>query len=332
MGIGSIMLDRRNRRLDYLRLSVTDRCNLRCVYCMPCKGVPKLPHEEILSYEELHRLTRIAVGLGVRKIRLTGGEPLVRKGIWDFIARLSRLEGLRDLALTTNGVYLSDKIERLKSAGIRRVNISLDSLRRERYRAITGFDCLNQVMEGIRRAEEEGLDPIKINVVLIEGLNDDEVTDFGRLSLEYPYHIRFIEYMPLGGTARGGPLRHVPDDVVKARLETLGELEPVENLPLDGPAQRFRFAGARGEIGFISALSHHFCHACNRMRLVPSGRLRPCLLSDVEEDLKAPLRRGASDEELARIFLKAAAKKPASHGLAAETLLSVSGQMSDIGG
>ena len=329
---GPFLIDHYNRRLSYLRISITDRCNLRCLYCIPRKGVPKLRHEDILTYEEILRIARIAVGLGVEKIRLTGGEPLLRKGIYSFLPQLASLPGLKDVSLTTNGVYLKGNLKNIKSSGIRRINVSLDTLHREKYERITGQDRFEAVWEGIETARAMGFHPIKINVVTVKGLNDDEILDFARLSLDHPYYIRFIEYMPLGMGNPVIPLTHVSTDHIKEQLKEIGSLTPVTSGRFDGPAERFRFKGAAGEIGFISPLSHHFCATCNRLRLTASGSLRPCLLSDIEEDLKGPLRDGASDMELADIFKKAADMKPPSHYLASTGSIPPSGHMSAIGG
>ena len=326
------LIDQYNRRLKYLRISVTDRCNLRCLYCLPAIGIPKLRHEDILTYEEILRIAGIAVNLGVEKIRLTGGEPLVRRGLCKIIPRLTGLAGLKDVAITTNGIYLEENLEKLKAGGIKRLNISLDSFKREKYKKITGLDGLEQVLTGIDQARQMGFQPIKINVVVIKGINDDEVLDFAGLSLEHPYHIRFIEYMPLGNASSDNYLQHVPNSKIKEKIGILGKLVQVSKAVLDGPAERFRFEGAPGEIGFISPLTHHFCHTCNRLRLTAIGRLRPCLLSDQEEDLKGPMRKGASDNDLTNIFLKTAFNKPLEHTRASHDSFHFPGQMSSIGG
>ena len=326
------LIDKHNRHLNYLRISITDRCNLRCLYCMPHDGLAKLRHDEVLTYEEILRLATIAVNLGVNKIRLTGGEPLIRKGILQLLPSLVNLPGLKDISMTTNGVYLKENIEKIKSAGIKRVNISLDTLRRERYRKITGYDGFEQVWEGIQLAGELGLNPIKINMVVMKGINDDEVVDFAGLSLNHPYHIRFIEYMPSGFADQDAQLHHVPNSDVKDQITSLGKLVKVLNTETDGPTDRFRIEGAPGEIGFISPLTHHFCQVCNRLRLTANGHLRPCLLSDQEVDLKTPMRAGVSDSEIEQIFLKTAENKPRAHRLNSEHCGSLSGQMSAIGG
>ncbi|RLC13011.1 MAG: GTP 3',8-cyclase MoaA [Deltaproteobacteria bacterium] len=328
------LIDKHNRHLNYLRLSVTDRCNLRCMYCLPRGFVPKLSHTDILNYEEILRLVRLGVGLGISKVRVTGGEPLVRKGICDFLKQLSKIEGLLDISLTTNGVLLKDNIEEIRSAGIKRINISMDSLNRQKFKKITGQDSFDQVWEGIELAQKMGFDPIKINVVALRGINDDELTDIAKLSFSYPFHIRFIEYMPMGNAECGmqnAECEMLAPEIME-RISVLGKLNPVENGINDGPADRYKFDGAKGEIGLIRPLSHHFCHKCNRLRLTASGQLRACLLSDHQEDIRTPLKQGCSDRELADIFLKAVRLKPFRHNLAAERSQRVSTQMSAIGG
>jgi len=325
------LIDPCNRYLNYLRISITDRCNLKCIYCVPRDMVPRLPHDDILTYEEILKLVRVGVKLGISKIRVTGGEPLVRKGVYGFLAELSRLNELTDLSLTTNAVALKDNIKKIESAGIKRINISLDTLDPAKFAKITGLDLFDQVWQGIRSALEAGFHPIKINVVALNGVNDDELLDMARLSFDYPFHIRFIEYMPIGQSQMGiGPLLLAPE--IKKRISVLGNLLPVRNSANDGPAQRYRFDGAPGEVGFIHALSHHFCDRCNRLRLTAQGQLRPCLLSDHHEDVKGPLRDGCSDDQLAEIFLKAVRHKPSDHNLALENPTRVCGQMNSIGG
>jgi cyclic pyranopterin phosphate synthase len=325
------LVDPYNRHLNYLRVSITDRCNLRCVYCVPPGGIAKLSHSEILRYEEILRVIRVGVGMGITKVRVTGGEPLVRQGVYDFLAELTRMAGLEDVSLTTNGVLLKANIERLRQAGVRRLNVSLDTLNREKYRRITGADQYDTVWEGIQLALEAGFAPIKINAVALIGVNDDELLDLARLSLAYPLHIRFIEFMPIG-KSRLNTDQLLLTAEIKRRISRIGSLVPVSQGVLDGPARRYRFAGAPGEIGFISALSHHFCAHCNRLRLTASGQLRPCLLADHHEDMKTVLRRGCSDRELAEIFLAAVRRKPIDHCLAVDHPGRVSGQMCSIGG
>jgi GTP 3',8-cyclase len=327
-----ILIDPCNRRLNYLRISITDRCNLRCQYCSPRHRIPKLSHEDILSYEEILRLVRIAVQLGISKVRITGGEPLVRKGVYGFIQALHQVDGICDVSLTTNGVLLNDQVDALISAGLHRINISLDTLDPEKFREITGVAAFDRVWEGIQKAYRAGLSPIKINTVALRHFNDNELEDIARLSFTYPFHFRFIEFMPIGMSEQDTTDNLYTPEIKQRLTDQIGELIPVEHHLSDGPAERFRFEGAAGEVGFISAMSHHFCHTCNRLRLTASGQLRSCLLSDQQEDLKTPLRGGASDEALSAIFLKAARMKGVQHGLNANMPVRVSGQMSSIGG
>ncbi len=327
----SKLIDRCNRKLNYLRISITDRCNLKCIYCVPYDFIPKLPHKEILSYEEILHIVRISVRLGISKVRITGGEPLIRKGVYDFLKQLTKIEGLLDISLTTNGVLLKDNINKIKSAGIKRINISLDTLNRKKFKKITGYDFFNQIWEGIELAQKIGFDPIKINVVPLKGVNDDELQDIAALSIAYPFHIRFIEYMPMG-TNQMEIDSYLLFPEIKKRIGQLGKLIPVEKGMNDGPAERFKFESARGEIGFIHPISRHFCNTCNRLRLTASGQLRPCLMSDVQVDLKTPLRKGCSDDELIEVFLKAVRLKPSEHNLSVDHSAGVSAQMCAIGG
>ena len=325
------LIDPYNRHLNYLRISITDRCNLKCIYCVPRDLIPRLSHDEILTYEEILRLVRIGIRLGISKIRVTGGEPLVRKGVYGFLTDLSGLDGLADLSLTTNGVSLKTNLNKIKAAGINRINISLDTLNRTKFEHITGFDLFDQVWQGIEMALGMGFHPIKLNIVALKGINDDELTDMARLSFDYPLHIRFIEYMPMGESQIGnGPLLLAPE--IKRRISVLGKLIPVPNTMNDGPAQRYHFEGAAGEIGFIHALSHHFCDRCNRLRLTARGQLRPCLLSDNHEDVKGIMRTGGTNEQLAEVFFKAVRHKPSDDNLAIQNPSRVCGQMSSIGG
>jgi cyclic pyranopterin phosphate synthase len=326
------LVDTYGRRLNYLRISVTDRCNLRCLYCGPPRPVQKLRQSEILTYEELERLAGIAVDLGVKKVRVTGGEPLVRKGIFGFLSRLSALEGLEEVTLTTNGVKLAGNIRRIRESGIRRINVSLDTLQPERYPKVTGYDHFQAVWSGIEEAKRRGFNPIKVNVVVLRGFNDDEVLDFAALSLEEPYHIRFIEYMPFGAKAGGTPLEYVPSLEIRERIERMGKLTEVPAEAADGPARRFKLEGAAGEIGFISPISDHFCEKCNRLRLTASGLLRPCLLSGWEFDLKDLLRSGGSDDELAEVFLEVTRRKLKQHHLSTPGKHVLADGMTAIGG
>lgn len=328
----SRLIDPYRRHLNYLRISITDRCNLSCIYCMPRDRIPKLYHRDILRYEELLRLVRIGVGLGITKVRITGGEPLVRKGVYDFLAELTAIEGIADVSLTTNGLLLEKNIARIHDAGIRRINVSLDTLKRSRFREITGTDGFRQVWNGILEALDSGFDPVKINVVAMRGINEDELIDIAKLSLTYPLHIRFIEHMPIG-VSRFEEDRLLLAPEIKRRISKLGDLIPIEKADHDGPAERFRFENGPGEIGIIRPLSHHFCDRCNRLRLTASGQLRPCLLSDFEVDLRGPLRKGHLDDVLRAVFFKAVERKPSRHCLAEEKKSGgVASQMCGIGG
>jgi cyclic pyranopterin phosphate synthase len=312
------MLDQYERNINYLRVSVTDRCNLRCTYCMPKEGLSRIGHDDILRYEEIHRIIRIAAGLGITKVRITGGEPLVRRGVAEFIASLHTIPELKDLSLTTNGILLEGCTESLFAAGIRRINISLDSLNAEKYARITRGGEIQDVLRGIRKVRETGFSPIKINIVAIKGFNDDEIMDFARLTLENPYQVRFIELMPLGRAGIENNGRYLSNAVIRERIETMGRLEPVvgrEN-GINGPAQIYRLAGSAGEIGFISPVSHHFCRTCNRLRLTADGHLRTCLLSDDETDLKSPLRSGCADGVIRELIRGAISRKPEQHDMA----------------
>ncbi|MCG6880700.1 MAG: GTP 3',8-cyclase MoaA [Deltaproteobacteria bacterium] len=306
--MGSV--DRFNRHINYLRVAITDRCNLRCFYCMPHKGVVQYAHSEILTYEEILRIVQTAAKIGFNKVRLTGGEPLVRRGIHELVQRLSGIPEIDDLAMTTNGVYLDQTAERLFHAGLKRINISLDTLNPVKFYRITRTDKFNTVWKSISTAESTGFAPIKINVVVIRGVNDDEIGTFARLSLGKPYAIRFIEYMPIGCDNDWRPERFMSVSEIKARVETISTLQPVPQTHVDGPAERYRFASGRGEIGFIGAISRHFCRSCNRLRLTPDGTLRPCLMLDEEIDVKTPLRKGCTAQDLETLFHQAIALKP----------------------
>jgi cyclic pyranopterin phosphate synthase len=302
------------RPVNYLRVSVTDRCNLRCTYCMPAEGVRLVSHADLLSYEEIAVVVRAAAEVGISKVRISGGEPLVRAELPNLITMLSRLEGIDDLSLTTNGVLLKRHAAELRESGLRRVNVSLDSLRSETFRRITGYDGLSAVLEGIEEAERVGLQPVKVNVVVMRGLNDDELLDFAARSRD-GWHVRFIELMPI---ANGGKAQteFMPADEMLKALSSLGDLDPCLAPVGDGPAKYYRFPEARGTVGFITPVSEHFCFKCNRLRLTADGRLLPCLLSDREVDLRPALRAGASTEEIGHLVLKAIASKPEGHKMA----------------
>lgn len=327
----STMVDTFSRDIDYLRISITDRCNLRCLYCMPSWGVRVIPRNEILQYEEIHRVVRLAVEAGVRKVRITGGEPLVRMGIVSFISSLARIPHLEDISLTTNGTLLEAFAKPLKEAGLRRVNISLDTLDSKKYAHITRGDELSQVWRGIQRAMEEGLAPLKINMVVIRGLNDEELEDFARLTLKDPINLRFIEFMPVGARDFWRPDRVVRLEEIQDRISHLGKLEPTR-VRGNGPARYFFLPGAQGTVGFIGAFSDHFCSTCNRLRITCDGRLRPCLFSESEIDLRGPLRQGFTDEEIQALLHQASLQKPRSHALREDPWRQWRRPMSEIGG
>jgi cyclic pyranopterin phosphate synthase len=291
------------------------------------------PHQEILRYEEMLRIVRIAVPLGISHVRITGGEPLVRRGVLGFIAELREVAGIEDISLTTNGVLLREMCQGLRDAGISRLNISLDSLKPERFREITGSDAWDLVWQGIARAEAAGFSPIKINMVPVKGVNDDEIADFARLTLDRRLHVRFIEFMPIGANDRW----HTEACVTSARVRDIierevGPLTPFLAKGSAGPSDNYQIPGARGVIGFISPISKHFCASCRRLRLTADGRIRPCLLSDTEIDIKSPMRGGCSDEELVRLLRFSLEIKPERHYVSENPAACSQRIMSRIGG
>ncbi len=304
------------RPINYLRISVTDRCNLRCVYCMPAEGVPLMPHEDILTYEEIITIARAAAELGINKVRLTGGEPLVRSGLSELIRMLAQIDGIDDISLTTNGTLLSRHAAELKRAGLQRVNVSLDTLKPDKFSLITRSNiALDDVLAGIEAARSVGLDPVKLNMVVVSGVNDNEILDFAAKTIDEGWHVRFIEFMPLGGVGSSNS-RFTPVSEMRKRLEQVGELQPCLPDVGNGPAKYFRFPNARGTVGFITPVSEHFCFHCNRLRLTADGRLRLCLLAEDEIDLRQSLRSGASLAELKQLIEAAVADKPLRHHLA----------------
>ena len=300
---------------------------------MPPEGADFLSHNDILRYEEILRIVRLSVQRGIRKVRLTGGEPLVRKGLVDFLKRLNTIEDLEEITLTTNGVLLRDFAADIRECGINRINISLDSLKREKFFHITGRDFFEEVWDGIREAERLGFDPIKINVVAMRGVNDDEIQDFAHLTMSKPYHIRFIEHMPIGTNNGWKEGAFIPILEIYNKIQAIGKLNPImKRNSLDGPAQRYILEGAKGEIGLIGALSNHFCGICNRLRLTADGHLRGCLFSDQEIDIKSPLREGQGDDMLLNLLEQAIKEKPAGHNLSKMGPKSCTRIMSTIGG
>jgi cyclic pyranopterin phosphate synthase len=350
------------RHIDYLRVSITDRCNFRCVYCMPEAGFPTTPKEESLTSEEIIRLVRVAASLGMSKIRLTGGEPLLRKDLPEMVREIASTPGVTELSCTTNGFLLDRLAKPLAEAGLSRINVSLDTLREDRFQPIARRGTLEEVLTGIRAAQNAGLAPIKLNCVAMRGVNEDEAADFAEWTKREPIHIRFIELMPMRwsldetpdefepmsahGTkgllqlrqARGDMLSDVdmrrmfvPMDEIRRRIEeSHGPLETAD-IATNGPARTYRIPGAAGTIGFISQITNDFCVRCNRLRLTHDGFLRPCLMSDGELDLRSPLRSGASDEELVRLFQHVVNHKPERHYLAEGQKVTGRG-MSQIGG
>ncbi|MBM7624534.1 GTP 3',8-cyclase MoaA [Sporohalobacter salinus] len=305
------MEDKFERQIDYLRVSVTDRCNLRCFYCMPEEGIELKTHEEILSYEELYNIIKSATELGFKKIRLTGGEPLVRKGIVNFIEKLHQLE-IDDLALTTNGILLSKYAADLKAAGLDRVNISLDTLQSDKFREITCSEnySLSDVMKGIKEAQRVGLTPIKLNVVLIRGVNDNEIEDFARLTIDSELIVRFIEVMPLGNNYDWVKEKHISITKVKEELNQFDSLIPAEEGVGNGPAKYYRFSKAAGKIGFISPISDHYCPSCNRIRLTADGFLKSCLMADKELNIKKAIRSESQADGLKKVLKQSILAKP----------------------
>ena len=307
------LFDSWQRQINYLRISVTDHCNLSCIYCS-VGSVPHLPRTEILSYEEIRRLVQVAAGIGISKVRLTGGEPLLRAGLSQLVRMLARIEGIDDISLTSNGILLGKYALELKEAGLKRVNISLDTLKEDRFKRISGRDKLGEVLSGIEAAHLAGLEPVKINMVVLRGINDDETIDFARMSTSRGWHVRFIEFMPFG-MPEAESLATVSAREIQERIQSLGKLEPHTGDTGNGPARYFRLPGAEGTIGFITPMTEHFCDTCNRLRLTSDGQLRPCLLDDDEVNLKEPLRNGAGTDELKQLIQQAVAIKRERHHL-----------------
>ncbi len=313
------------RGISYLRISVTDRCNLRCIYCMPEEGVPLVHHSEILSYEEIAQVVRAAVQLGIDKIRITGGEPLVRADIVELVGMIAGIEGIRDISMTTNGILLEKYAAELVDAGLHRINISLDTLKTGRFKQITRTGELSDVLKGIRAAAAAGLTPVKINMVPMVGINDDEIVDFARMTVDAGWHVRFIELMPLNRSAE-----FVPTHKLLQSIEALGRLTPYSGVRGNGAARYYTLPGAHGTIGFISPVSEPFCKQCNRLRLSATGTLYPCLFSKYGVALKDALRGEAGIDEVISFLREAIASKPEHHELA--TGETADKKMSSIGG
>jgi cyclic pyranopterin phosphate synthase len=330
------LLDRFGRKHTYLRISVTDRCNLRCLYCMPEEGMVFMDQNKLLSFDQILEVARTAVKLGIRKFRITGGEPLVRPGLEELVAGLSALPGVDDISLTTNGILLAPQAAKLKQAGLKRVNISLDTLDKARFNMIARRGNLDKVWEGIEAAAEAGLTPIKLNCVLLKGINEDEIGRFLKLSMEQPLHIRFIEYMPIGHDDASWRNHYLPLTRVLEEAERLGlEVEQDEGPSGSGPSENWRVAGGVGTFGLIHPISEHFCKNCNRLRLTAEGHIKPCLYWVDELNVKPAL---GSPEAMEELFLKAMDIKPENHEMAArlagdkQSHVPTERRMSQIGG
>ncbi|WP_289023483.1 GTP 3',8-cyclase MoaA [Desulfobacter postgatei] len=322
------------REINYLRISVTDRCNFRCIYCIPAAPFKRIEHDSIARYEEILRIVRLGCDMGITKVRVTGGEPFVRKGIFSFIRRLCRIPQLKEISITTNGSCLNpDKIKELMDMGIQRLNFSLDTLVPEKFIRITQRDQFQRVWDNIMAALDIGMSPIKINTVALKGFNDDEIQAIAGLTREYPFHVRFIEYMPMGDTDVDADRQILTRDIKDIIINTHGPLAPVPKGINDGPAKTYRLAGAPGILGFITPISSNFCSECNRLRLTSRGTLRPCLLSNKETDILTPLRNGADDEALKQLMVTALKDKPLYHNLEKRTARDVPlNHMTAIGG
>jgi len=320
------LIDRFSRTISYLRLSVTDRCNLRCLYCMPCESdnenaavtpYKNLAAGELLSYEELERIVRVAVSLGMSKLRLTGGEPLLRRDIITFIDAISKIEGLEQIRLTTNGVLLKENAQKLFEIGVRHLNISLDTLVPEKFTMVTGNNLFHRVIRGIDASIAAGF-RIKLNVVAMKTINDDEFLDFADFALDKNIQVRFIEFMPIGKGSNWHKNQYIKSENIREILEDKYQLFPMSGNRVDGPARMFTIRdkyGKEGRIGFISPISHHFCSKCNRLRLTSEGKLRACLLHDRDTDLKSIIRQGCSDKDIENAIRDTILFKPENHGI-----------------
>lgn len=324
-------IDRFGRNIHYLRISLTDHCNLRCVYCMP-ENMTFRPNAELMQDDEILLLTRLFAGLGFDKIRLTGGEPTVRANIVKIVHGIASTEGIRSVSMTTNGVLLKKLAQPLAEAGLQRVNVSIDTLDPEKFQRLTRWGKLEDVWEGILAAQQAGLAPIKLNAVVVKGYNEADVVELARLTIDHAWQIRFIEMMPFAGATDLQTSQMVTMAQIQARIEeAFGKMETANDGKLDGEARVYHIPGARGNVGFISSVTAPFCSACTRARLTADGRLRLCLLREKEVDLLAPLRAGASLDELRQIILSGVWDKPWGHGLA-EGVIPLNRVMSEIGG
>lgn len=329
--MNTVAQDRFGRVINYLRISLTDKCNLRCVYCMPEDMVFR-PKQELMQDDELLTLVRVFASLGFGKYRLTGGEPTVRQNVVEIVRGIAETPGVASLSMTTNGILLGELAQPLADAGLQRVNVSIDTLDPARFKRITRWGSLDKVWAGVEAAENAGLKPIKLNVVVVRGFNDGDVTELARLSLDHDWQVRFIEMMPFGDVATFAKEQIITDAQIRARIAD--DFEPLELLDdgrLDGEARIYQFPGAKGTVGFISTVSAPFCASCNRARLTADGLLRLCLLRDKEVDLLTPLRQGAAEDDLRQIILDGIWWKPWGHGLE-EDVIPLTRVMSQIGG
>jgi cyclic pyranopterin phosphate synthase len=326
------LADAFRRPISYLRISVTDRCNLRCTYCMPEAGLPWIPNADVLSFDEIEHIVRAAAGVGVRSLRLTGGEPLVRPNLAELVRRLAAIDGIDDIALSTNGLLLAEHAAELAGAGLRRVNVSLDTLRPERFQAIARRPGLERVLAGIDAAIAAGLAPVKLNCVVMRGVNDDELADFAALARDRRVFVRFIEMMPVVENLAEQRDQYVSAEDILSCLRLGGSLDAVTGPGGNGPARYFAEPGALGAVGVISPLSHDYCDRCNRVRLTADGRLRLCLFGDHEIDLRTPVRNGAGTDEVADLFRGGMLIKPERHHLRLGEAASRMRAFSEIGG
>jgi len=323
-----------NRSINYLRISVTDRCNFRCRYCVPASPFSVIDHKKIATYEEILKITCLACEMGITKVRITGGEPFVRKGIFSFLERLCDLKPLKDISITTNGALLNrDKIENLLQMGIKRLNFSLDTLDPAKFASITGRNRFHRVWDSIMTAQTLGISPIKINVVALRGFNDNEIDTLAGLTMKYPFHIRFIEYMPMGDSDIEKQQQILTREIQDKIESGFGPLIALAKEYNDGPAKKYQIEGAKGVVGFITPISSHFCSECNRLRLTSRGTLRPCLLHNYEKDILTQLRNGASDLELKSIIETTLTHKPLFHNINERNLKDIPiSHMTSIGG
>ena len=328
----ALLADQFNRPITYLRVSVTDKCNLRCIYCMPEHGLPWLPKSEILTYEEIAQLVRVAAGVGVRSIRLSGGEPLIRRDLDRLVDKIARTPGIEDIALSTNALLLEEQLPALTAAGLRRVNVSLDTLDAQRFADLARRPGLDRVLAGIEAAIGAGLVPVKINCVVMRGKNDDEISAFAEWTKHRAVFVRFIEVMPVHENLDLQRDAYMSSDEILERVRSIGELEPVNGPGGNGPAKYYAFANAPGAVGVISPLSHDYCEQCNRVRLTADGRLRLCLFGDYEIDLRTPLREGLPAERLAELLRSSMYIKPERHHLKLGETSSRMRAFSEVGG